>query len=490
MAYISNWVRYMAHKLEYSLTLSLKNHTKGKLNERELVGVVLKNLLYGRITYLHSGKGQEMSPTMGAHDNTLLVRKLPVVDTRYVFVGDAVVLKDPNETDKFLLFLAAMSGTFSLNSNYVPGYTLSVSVSDSRCFYNPAVYRRTPATLPFSSCLDHKLNGSLKCSPDSSSFVCQASSGGYRRNPDFSRLNKHGRNRQSVDGDGFDGDNSDMLSSRNGSLLSLSNSPKFQATSSPGPREKEIVELFRKVQAQLRARAATKMEDKKAQEEEEEASKGRGKESETVDSLLKLLRKHSGEQSKKVNNFNSHGDNSVQGDHVDRRQDRSGGNLVKSWTKDHNASSSFTRPASSFRRKSPVPRFESPPPTYSNEATFDEASSYSVTWTHKKDTAEPRDEPEDEPEPVTAILEPESELQLDASSFYQEEDGNVTLDALSDDEEEESLDDADEEEEEPVKDLSTLKLMELRGIAKSRGLKGFSKMKKAQLVELLSSDSI
>lgn len=291
-----------------------------------------------------------------------------------------------------------------------------------------------------------------------------------------------------------------MLSSRNGSLLSLSNSPKFQATSSPGPREKEIVELFRKVQAQLRARAATKREDKKAQEEEEEASKGRGKESETVDSLLKLLRKHSGEQSKKVNNFNSHGDNSVQGDHVDRRQDRSGGNLVKSWTKDHNASSSFTRTASSFRRKSPVPRFESPPPTYSNEATFDEASSYSVTWTHKKDTAEPHDEPEDEPqseieaeydepEPVTAILEPESELQLDASSFYQEEDGNVTLDALSDDEEEESLDDADEEEEEPVKDLSTLKLMELRGIAKSRGLKGFSKMKKARLVELLSSDS-
>ena len=61
-----------------------QNHTKGKLNERELVGVVLKNLLYGRITYLHSGKGQEMSPTMGAHDNTLLVRKLPVVDTRYV----------------------------------------------------------------------------------------------------------------------------------------------------------------------------------------------------------------------------------------------------------------------------------------------------------------------------------------------------------------------------------------------------------------------
>nr|VDD41676.1 unnamed protein product [Brassica oleracea] len=131
MAYISNWVRYMAHKLEYSLTLSLKNHTKGKLNERELVGVVLKNLLYGRITYLHSGKGQEMSPTMGAHDNTLLVRKLPVVDTsdthldfivfalsRYVFVGDAVVLKDPNETDKFLVRrLAALEGSEMVSSD-------------------------------------------------------------------------------------------------------------------------------------------------------------------------------------------------------------------------------------------------------------------------------------------------------------------------------------------------------------------------------------
>ncbi|KAJ0244957.1 Rho-N domain-containing protein 1 [Hirschfeldia incana] len=392
-----------------------------------------------------------------------------------------------------------MSGIFHLNANYVP---------DSRCSSNSAVFSRTPATLPCSySCLENKLNRRLKYASGSSSFVCRASSGGYRRNPDFSRLNKHGRNKQSVNRDVFDGESSDMLSSRNGSLLSLSNSPKFQATSSPGPREKEIVELFRKVQAQLRARAAAKREDKKVEEEED--SKGQGKESETVDSLLKLLRKHSGEQSKKVN---SHGDNSLPVDPVDRRQDRSSGNIVKSWTKDHNASTSFTRPASSFRRKSPVPRFESPQ-TYTSEATFDQASSYSVTWTHKKDTAEPHGEPEEEPqaevepeyeenapeyeldpEPLTAILEPESELELNASSFYQEEGGNVTLDALSDADDEESLDDADEKEvdeaeEEPVKDLSTLKLVELRGIAKSRGLKGVSKMKKAELVELLGRHS-
>lgn len=48
-------------------------------------------------------------------------------------------------------------------------------------------------------------------------------------------------------------------------------------------------------------------------------------------------------------------------------------------------------------------------------------------------------------------------------------------------EEEEFLDDVDEEVEEEVvkdEDLSILKLMELRGIVKLRGLKGFLKMKK------------
>ncbi|KAL1202130.1 Rho-N domain-containing protein 1 [Cardamine amara subsp. amara] len=400
----------------------------------------------------------------------------------------------------------AMSGTFHLTSDYVAGYTLS----DSRRFSNSAVSRRTLTILPCSFCLDHKLrieNGRLKCVPNSSSFVCQASSGGYRRNPDFSRLNKHGfrgRNRQSEEKDDFDIENSEMMSSRNGPLLSLSSSPKFQATSSPGPREKEIVELFRKVQAQLRARAAAKKEEKKT----EEASKVPGKESETVDSLLKLLRKHSGEQSK--NKVNSQGE--VQGDNVDK-QDRSG-KFVNSGNKDYNASS-FTRPTSSFRRKSPVPRSKSPP-AYSSEATFDQASSYSVTWTQKKDTVELRDEsehepvepeyehePEDgsEPVPVTTMVEPESELKRESSSFYQEEDDDdeslddgATLDVFSDDgDDDESLDDADEDSdgaEEVVKvDLSKLKLMELRDIAKSRGLKGFSKMKKAELVELLGSNS-
>ncbi|CAN7134662.1 unnamed protein product, partial [Brassica rapa subsp. narinosa] len=124
MAYISNWVRYMAHKLEYSLTLSLKNHTQGRVIDQEVIGVVMKNLLYGRITYLHSIKGEGMAPTMGPHDNTLLVRKLPDIFTsckmcsRYVSVGDVVVLKDPNETHKYLVRrLAALEGSEMVSSD-------------------------------------------------------------------------------------------------------------------------------------------------------------------------------------------------------------------------------------------------------------------------------------------------------------------------------------------------------------------------------------
>ncbi|KFK31222.1 hypothetical protein AALP_AA6G084300 [Arabis alpina] len=112
MASISTWFRYMAHKLEYSLTLSLKSHRKEKLSDKELIQIVCKNLVYGKITFLHSSdKGREMAPTMGAHENTLLIRKIPIANTRYLFVGDAVVLKDPNDSDKYLVRrLAAVEG--------------------------------------------------------------------------------------------------------------------------------------------------------------------------------------------------------------------------------------------------------------------------------------------------------------------------------------------------------------------------------------------
>ncbi|KAJ0261914.1 ATP binding / ATPase [Hirschfeldia incana] len=385
----------------------------------------------------------------------------------------------------------ALSGTLQLtSSNYIPGY----GVSDSRSFSNSVVSRRTLDVLPFSSCLVRIEKRAY--APKKISSVCRASSSGHRRNnPDFSRNNRNGfrgnRNRRNEDRDGLDGgggglEDSEMLSSKNGPVFSLSSSPKFQATSSPGPREKEIVDLFRKVQAQLRARAAAKKEDKKT----EEASKGQGgKETETVDSLLKLLRKHSGEQSKKnVSNFDS--EKQLQGDDDAERQVHSS-NHFDSGNRDHNATR-FTRPASSFRRNSPVPRHK-PQSSYSGEASFDEASSYSVTWTQKKDQVDSRDEPEYEPEPVYEHeSEPglgllESEPELKPESFYNEEDEDhdVIVDELSDDDDE-SVN--AEEETEKDEDLSALKLIELRAIAKSRGLKGISKMKKAELLNLLCSN--
>nr|VDC79795.1 unnamed protein product [Brassica rapa] len=383
------------------------------------------------------------------------------------------------------LFMALLSGTLQLTSNYIPGY----GVSDSRSFSNSVVSRRTIAVLPFSPSLVHIENGG-GYAPKRISFVCRASSSGHRRNnPDFSRNNRNGfrgnRNRRNEDRDGLDGggggglEDSEMLSSKNGPVFSLSSSPKFQATSSPGPREKEIVDLFRKVQAQLRARAAAKKEDKKT----EEASKGQGgKETETVDSLLKLLRKHSGEQSKKnVSNFDSEKQLQVDDDDDDdaERQVHSSNNF-DSRNRDHNATR-FTRPASSFRRNSPVPRHK-PQSSYSSEAIFDEASSYSVTWTQKKDQVV---EPEPEYEPGFALLESEPELKPE--SFYDEEDEDhdVLVDELSNDDDE-SVN--AEEETEKNEDLSALKLIELRAIAKSRGLKGISKMKKAELLNLLCSN--
>lgn len=111
--------------------------------------------------------------------------------------------------------------------------------SDSRSVSKSAVSKRTLAVLPCSSCRINKRcieNGHLQSATNKTSFVCWASSSGHRRNnPDFSRNNKHGfrgRNRRNEDKDGLvdGGLEDDMLSSKNGPLLSLSSFPKFQAT--------------------------------------------------------------------------------------------------------------------------------------------------------------------------------------------------------------------------------------------------------------------
>ncbi|XWS31421.1 hypothetical protein CRYUN_Cryun23aG0074000 [Craigia yunnanensis] len=592
MVSLSTWCRYLVHKLEYSFTLGWKSYKRGQISDRELQDAVWKNVFQGKLTYLHWNKGEAMAPTIGEQGGTLLVRKIPAADPTRVFVGDAIVLKDPDNSDNYLVRrLAAtegyemvskdekdepfvlekdqcwvladneklkpkeakdsrffgpvpmtdivgrviyclrtavdhgpvqnshfstrkdspvleieldvddmpqrfllkhqynspfMSHALHLVSNNVPGY----GPTDCRYLSCSGISGRAVTLSPCFShsaqriCSQVKIR-SLKSGSRGISFVCRAGSSGHRRNPDFSRQSHgfRGRNRQNEDRERFENlDESEMLSSKNGPLLSLSGSTKFQATAAPGPREKEIVELFRKVQAKLRERAVAK-EDKKT-----EVLQGKGKESETVDSLLKLLRKHSVEQGKKKNSIGSSRDLNL--DHPDvngsSNEDKSSGffdsnDRVRSEAKEPYAPS-LSRPASNFRRKSPVPQMKYQP-IYSSEETVNSVTHVNSDGKRYLSLAESPPAPNQVPE--LEELESESEPELEPESIYQDTD---VLDELSEDESSD-VDEEDGEQQIEHEDLSALKLLELRALAKSHGLKGFSRMKKGDLVLLLSSSS-
>ncbi|MCL7032794.1 hypothetical protein MKW94_025682 [Papaver nudicaule] len=340
-----------------------------------------------------------------------------------------------------------------------------------------------------------------------SSIVCSANSSNHRRNPDFSRQRQnHGfsrnRNRQNLDRDSSENiEESELLSSKNGPLLSLSSGPRFQATATPGPREKEIVDLFRKVQAQLRERAAIKEEKKM------ESSQGQGKESETVDSLLKLLRKHSVDQGKRKSNSVSSRDFVLEQpeQNVSSFEDEQNTNFLNSNSnaseeeeEDEEAqepkhSNPFRRPASNFRRKSPVPRMKYEP-VYSPRDNENSLSSPKLQGRRNKNEPEPELETEPVPdsvpefEPVSEIeLESELEESFDASSDVHDEEFAEISEIESSDVDEAYIDDEVVETKSATEhtDLSALKLAELKVLAKSRGLKGYSKLKKVELIELL-----
>ncbi|XP_019430140.1 PREDICTED: rho-N domain-containing protein 1, chloroplastic-like isoform X4 [Lupinus angustifolius] len=431
----------------------------------------------------------------------------------------------------------------SQTTNLVVANNIGCGMSEGRCLPCSGVSGRTAAVYTCSSlshCRIHshvKIRG-LKCVSVGASFVCKA-----RRNPDFSRQHKHGSsrntNRHNEGRDSFENFEDDMLSLKNGPLVSLSASGKSQATAVPGPREKEIVELFRKVQAKLRERAATK-EQKKV-----EASPGKGKESGTVDSLLKLLKKHSNEQQKKSSGGGRGKDSSFDGsqesiqyngrrstkfsDLDNAPKESSGGgrgkdssldgsqessqyngrrstkfsdldNAPKGESQESNISS-VTRPRSSFQRRSPVPRVKLQPVSYddenrnvvppSSEVRGNDHDQRDLKLNHKEG---PGSEPD-----IDHDLEPDSLPDLDQESDHDSEPvllpkddlffPDREIDDLSDDDSEHIDNEEHAVEEELVvqhEDLSALKLPELRSLAKSRGLKGFSKMKKDNLVELLT----
>ncbi|CAM8923092.1 unnamed protein product [Rhodiola kirilowii] len=364
----------------------------------------------------------------------------------------------------------AMSSSVHVITRSPPGYCPSVDKSLSLSRIARRAIGPHCTSISYYRTLSLTRFESLRCTPKKA-LVCRASSSDQRRNPEFPRQKKQGfsrsHNRNNEERDKFESlDESEPLSSRNGSTLSVPDTSKYQATAAaPGRREKEVVELFRKVQAQLREKAAMK-EEKKTK-----PSQGKGKENETVDSLLKLLRKHSVEQGKRGHTSSGSGDfiNHHHSEPYVRLNGDKSNNFsnfaspVKEGPKPLNASISG-RPVSNFRKKSPVPlvKFQ---PVYNKESKME-------TEGHPDD-----DDVELEPEPEAG--EPEVASLLSKMAILHEQES-------SDDENSDS-----EIEEETVEDtdLSSMKLVELRALAKARGMKGFSKIKKTELVQLLSRDS-
>lgn len=111
MVSLGTWCRYVAHKFVYSLSISWKSYKIGQISETQVGDTVWKNLFQGKLTYLHWNKGEQMAPVITGEGGVILVRKLPAVDPVNVFVGDVVVMKDPEKPDDHLVRrLAAIEG--------------------------------------------------------------------------------------------------------------------------------------------------------------------------------------------------------------------------------------------------------------------------------------------------------------------------------------------------------------------------------------------
>lgn len=232
--------------------------------------------------------------------------------------------------------------------------------------------------------------------------------------------------------------------------------------------------------------------------------KEQGKESDTVDSLLKLLRKHSVEQSKRNSRSNGSNkdlmlDQQVQNDSYNGRKSTiyyNSNNGLKDEAQERNGTF-LGRPVSNFQRKSPIPRVKYQP-IYSGVETINTMPHVNSSEKGDDNRIEKGLKPEQELEQeLEAEPEPEPELELELepepkpkATFLDSRLANFSEGESSDADEPFNDENGVLQPKNEHGDLSTLKLPELRALAKSLGLRGYSKMKKSELVELLSGSLV
>jgi hypothetical protein len=282
--------------------------------------------------------------------------------------------------------------------------------------------------------------------------------------------------------------------SKNGPPVALANNSRPQATSAPGEREKEIVELFKRVQAQLRARGKTR-EDKKPEPTKLQGERG------SVDSLLKLLRKHSVDQRRKSTDDKEQNFDPIRrsNDPVNRQSSTTFGSKNESQEEQKKPPpASFRRPASNFRRRSPVPGVKFQPVINGDkDADAKDITSNVPDVLQEVNETLVESAAADEPDTISAY---DSDSEIPPENISLDDFGIISDDESDTDEPNEEylepssenpdIADSDESHGNSAagsSDLSSLKVAELRELAKSQGIKGYSKMKKVKLVDVLSN---
>jgi len=105
------WARYFLTRIRSSVQQSIRSYEVGDIHETEIYEHIYKNLTQGRLTFKRLMNGKEMSPTFACQGETLLIRSLPRPNPRCVFVGDVVMLRDPQNPERELVRrVAALEG--------------------------------------------------------------------------------------------------------------------------------------------------------------------------------------------------------------------------------------------------------------------------------------------------------------------------------------------------------------------------------------------